>query len=164
MLSSKALHAPTSSRCCGKTLIKPIPTLIQILGAGSAKAPPSCFIAADVAYTAQPQANRVRGILPCPSTATRREKTSFPLLQQETQKQLPMSLLSKPLGTYSQPPASCSRFYVGNSAPESPVLQGTFTASETDVHGAWGAAVLATASHPRRVGCVFLSQKKKDPL
>lgn len=79
-------------------------------------------------------------------------------------KQLPMSLLSKPLGTYSQPPASCSRFYVGSSAPESPVLQGTFTASETDVHGAWGAAVLATASHPRRVGCVFLSQKKKDPL
>ena len=48
----------------------------------------------------------VRSILPWPSTATRREKTSSLRPRQETQKQLPMSLLSKLLGTYSQPRAN----------------------------------------------------------
>lgn len=48
----------------------------------------------------------VGSILPCPSTVTRREKTSSPRLHLGPQKQLATPLLSKPLGTYSQPRAN----------------------------------------------------------
>lgn len=95
------------------------------------------------------------------------DRKHLPLPPQETQKQLPISLLSKPLETYSHPAASQP------PAPHS--MWGAAFWSHQSYKGLYcfrnrcsrclGTTVLATASCAKRgwvwTQCVFLSQKKK---